>query len=1172
MSADNYETPYLKKDDLSDDDIELLYDIVRRAQTLPERSPHALFAAYEDILAENGLHPSDDTVLHPFLFRMLQDRTRDNESLFQRFQRTLGTLGITVEEEFDEEAFEMTTNAPALAQYDGRSRYHVTAQTLPRRRSLDSYLDGSADKVAGTEELPFGPDIGQGTSTTRLPGERRVVKRRSNSDTEAHSYLHAQIPIRTIVNGYPRRRSVSHQPRQRRSGSVSSRGSIRIHRTGRLGTHQLDVYDAEDSDHTEQTDDLDLSRIHIPGVNAPIPAVQNQPDTGVYDEDNPHFVPEPYRPSDTRLLDDAERMEASHYQTVLRNCIRKWQDRTAEQIRRNENLNDLASSFDRRILLKLSLDTWVGKYRESRSVQETERFFARLENRAQKARNLFLLTKAFTHWAKSAEDEVLRTSVARRHILRTKFFNGWREITAVNELKIQHFVLGNFLAKWRKRTAQMRRMDHFANLLYEDNLQQRTFKTVFFKYCEQTAHSIHDRRIKRNTYTKWHEIAIALKDREDWATARQDRRALRTTIQKWQQRMTATKSLEIQAEIFRRKTLLTSTFFAIQKQAQLSPLLKQCQLGSEKRLLHNILLSWQHRSNISRQARQVDRLRILRNALTAWNDRLRIKVVEDRINDRILIESLYKWTLASRVSLFQRVHDRSLKETAFLHWVTKTNANRNSLEVAERKFAQFKRAQTLRTCLRKIENATVQRKTEEAAVVAEVDRNLKQRIFGILMQKHEHLQQLNQWAGDARFYVLTTHALNSWKEATQHARRNRRREAYAQIRRKIKTSLVRRMFETWSRKTNVISQQEQQATQFAEAHTYNIAATLMTRWRERTLALRDISIQAEQRYNGDIAFKYLESWTRRMETLRTFEAQASALRQENTEIAAASALKKLGWRLWTVRRQEETAIALHQRNFEKHVRAMLRFWLERTVTQAAKRDASPTPIRRSTREARRLDDVLEHEEDPTQQLNFDDAGDDTRRLEAWTAFDENGLGLSNLDLSLSMSPPPQRQPNPAINPPIISPHKSRTLSRPQTYPQPQSALRPPPATIPEDLELEMDDPSAFWASTPAFPKKTPGYLKTPSKRSVARSKRPELPASPEKRTVGLDRGIGIRSAPPGQTHRDVEPIGGVTSFQARLREGGFDDLGRGEERGRERVRPVGRGRARVGFGDVSEFG
>ena len=222
--------------------------------------------------------------------------------------------------------------------------------------------------------------------------------------------------------------------------------------------------------------------------------------------------------------------------------------------------------------------------------------------------------------------------------------------------------------------------------------------------------------------------------------------------------------------------------------------------------------------------------------------------------------------------------------------------------------------------------------------------------------------------------------------------------------------------------------------------------------------------------------------------------------------------------------------------------------------------------------SRSLDDLLEHEEDPTQQLNFDDAGDDTRRLETWTAFDENGLGLSNLDLSLSVSPPPQHQPNPAINPPIISPHKSRILSRPQTYPQPQSALRPPPATIPEDLELEMDDPSAFWASTPAFPKKTPGYLKTPSKRSVARSKRPELPASPEKRAAGLDRGIGIRSAPPGQTHRNVEPIGGVTSFQARLREGGFDDLGRGEERGRERVRPVGRGRARVGFGDVSEFG
>jgi protein SFI1 len=351
--------------------------------------------------------------------------------------------------------------------------------------------------------------------------------------------------------------------------------------------------------------------------------------------------------------------------------------------------------------------------------------------------------------------------------------------------------------------------------------------------------------------------------------------------------------------------------------------------------------------------------------------------------------------------------------------------------------------------------------------------------------------------------------------------------------------------------------------------------------------------------------RYFRAWTERLVVIQTMDAQAVALRQESAELAATSALKKLGWRLWNVQRQEENAKALYERNFEKHVRAMIRFWAEQMTERLANRPISPTPTSRSRR-SRRDDDgnggnrSRGHSRDPNEQRGdqsvFKEPGDSARHLDTWSAFDSNALGLDDdLDLSLSVTPehrPPPSSTRPPPSRSILRP----TPARPNTYPQPQSSLRPLPQTIPEDsildpafaagLDRDLADPTSFWTGTPLPPLPTvstlgkPGYLKTPSKRSVVRAKRPELPASPEKKDRVLSpvrRNLGAMSAPPAQrglTGMENQGEGGVTSFQRRLRDGGFG-AGAGAGGFSKSVAPGtsrGRGKARVGFGDVSQMG
>ncbi|KAF2125940.1 Sfi1-domain-containing protein [Dothidotthia symphoricarpi CBS 119687] len=1169
MSAHSYAAPGLGKDELTDDVIETLYDIVRRAQASSDSTSRALFTAYEEVLAELGLRPSDDALLHRFLFRM-QSQPRKEEGLVQRFRRVLSELGIDVEVDEDGEGIEVTTGLGGTTRHggpvvlNGRPRYE-------RRGSFDSFFDGTADKVAGLEEGETRPRTRRGSHD--VPATNGYGVRRAQSDTETHSYQQARLPVRNGVNGvngYQHHRAGSGQYRR---ASVSSRGSLRIRRDGPVTAAQAQDNDGDDSEYTDRTTSLDLSRVQVPGVNAPIPDYREE--SSHYDHHDHHdhydhhapephhyqqYVPEPYRPSDTRLMDDAETFEHQRLHRVTRGCIHKWRTSTREQIGKYREDERLAIAFDRSILLKQSFEQLRDTARMRRAARETDRFFDRLETRADKARNLFLLTKAFTHWASSAEDQVQRTSVARRHILRTRFFNGWREITAVNELKIQHFVLGKFLRVWRARADAVRENSHNAVLVYEQNLVHRLYKEWFFKFCAVAAPAWHNARVKTTMFRKWSEIVRVLRERETWAADRRERTVMTKALQGWRQKTVAVQALAPKADGFRQASLLSTALRSIQKQTQLAPLRRQLQDRVDGRILRTVFQDWRHRAQLSRQARNVDHMRILRNAYTAWNDQLRIQALQQRINDRIIIECLYKWTLASRVSLFQRVHDRQIKESAFLAWVTKTNQRANTLDAAERRFAQFKRAQLMRTCLKKMEVITAEKRAEQFAVAAQYQQKLKQRIFETLKERLEHFQQLNKWAGDAQFYVVSKRALRTWSDATQHKRRERRRDAYAQVRRTVKTNLVRRVFDVWRGKADTIAVQNQQADVLRQTRDAYTSRTLLHAWHDKTITIHQLDTQASNLHTFKLSSRCLHTWTHRLATLQTMHTQAHALRQESTELAASGALKKLGWRLWNVRRQEENARALYERNFEKHVKAMLRFWLEQTLARR--------PVVQEGDEGSEAGF-----EDDDDNGGFGEDGDETRRLEAWTAFDENALGLNNaLDLELSLTP--HRQP------------PTSTARPPQTstpYP------RPPSPIDEQDEDDAFDDPSAFWSGTPLPPTSSrkivqqppptaskPGYLKTPSKRSVARAKRPELPMSPEKRPVVANQNLkpsqlGSMSAPPARAVFEQGTAGraGVTSFERRLRDGGF---GGTPSAMRGRGRAKGRALGRVGFGDVSEIG
>ncbi|KAF1994680.1 Sfi1-domain-containing protein [Amniculicola lignicola CBS 123094] len=1208
---------------LTDEDVNLLHGIVLRAQELPGKPFEALSQAYDEKLKKRGPDRDPDGRYIRFLMRM-QDGVREGVDLPHQFKDTLDGMGIQVDWDDEDEGIQDITRNLNIGPSDGRvaSQYvprlprHPDAaeSTRSRRASFDSYLDNTLDNVPGVDSgaLDFGGN------------------RRSRS-----AELSSELPLRRRTNGTRGRRSVSNTPasNHRRSFSASSHGTMELHRNDHANYQSSVGYSGDESEHT---DSLDHGFIQIPGVNAPIPELGSDRRLDYGRGQQPIGPLGLNQPITANMTEDAQAFDTQRMRSAVRRYFGKWRSQTQDRLSKLDEMNAKANAHYHRTLCKASLETLGTVLEKRRTAAETERFYNRLERGAASARDLFVITKAFTHWEEHTRDEIERASTARRHMVRTRYFKAWRAVTAVNQLKIRQFVLGKTIRMWRTRLATLRERDQLAVVWYEKNRDRRILLEWKSSCLENQAHRFDANRLRRSMLNRWMEKIRALGERNAHIGRMWDSNVLRKAMKKMGEKVVKQHEQEIKVEIFRRQALLGTGFKMIQTRSKLQPLSVQFTQRWNQRTLQSVFQAWHHTAQLSRKARTVDRERILRNAWTAWNDQLRIRSLKVKITDRFAVECLYKWALASRISLFTRVKVRHLKESKFATWVGKIRDRQAALNDAEQRFAQFKRTQLLRTHLRKIEAATVVLKGKEFIARSFLEPRVKQRMFNKLLDQHDHLQRLNQLSENCCFYIQTTHALKAWKDASQTARRNKRREAYTHMRRIMKLNLVRRKFGIWRDRMAQMQVAERQANEMVENRTLRVTTEKLAIWHHRTVFLQGRNLQAMDLLATKLTSFHLVKWHQRLEFVQTLDTQAVALRQENTEILAASYLKKkLGWRIWNIQRQHTNAEALFQRNFDKHMRAMIRFWAEQTAERLAARQASPTPSRRSRRSRRDdgengenidMDTGIEYGE-PTEKLDADKVGDETRRLEAWTAFDEGALGLSNLDLSLSLSPHHQPSTSKSIIPPMASqqhPPSASRSSAPQSrnpIPTPRSVPRPtitrtpfsnrrPPSTIPELTEPDMDaesylhphprpqptptpnlnlnpetdieedldfelDQGTFWASTPApntfLQAYKPGYLKTPSKRSVARAKRPGLGNSPEKQErggsgvvggdVGAIRGLsiggrgstdglqmGARTAPAKIAAREVEGgvgVGGVTSFERRLREGGFGFRGRG---------------------------
>ncbi|KAI7564902.1 hypothetical protein KC319_g6381, partial [Hortaea werneckii] len=377
--------------------------------------------------------------------------------------------------------------------------------------------------------------------------------------------------------------------------------------------------------------------------------------------------------------------------------------------------------------------------------------------------------------------------------------------------------------------------------------------------------------------------------------------------------------------------------------ANLAPIDKTFSLKINLDLQRRAFKTWHLRLQLERQSAEVNRQRVLQSAWTRWNDNLRCRALGQRIDERVLIESLYKWALAEREQLFTRALDGKALRRAFGWWRYRAGEAQDKLTMAERIFAEQQHRRHLAQAMGCLNRQMRRLEDLDRVAVEFANARVLPRFLQGWAEKARHAMELQRWTGDARFYTLATRSLAVWRERTTQHVNARKREAYTHVRGRMKVRIVKNCFGRWRDQTVVAKSMDGEAEHRLQEKNRRAAIEAFSRWQEKTAQVRESSDRADALDRTRLVVSALAAIAAAHSQHRELERQAEDFRHEQELVLLGAMMKKLQWTQFTAARRAESAEALLLRNRDQHIRQMLRHWALMTADRRTARASTSTP-------------------------------------------------------------------------------------------------------------------------------------------------------------------------------------------------------------------------------------
>ena len=924
-------------------DVAVLYRIITTAERNPNVNTfpfRAIFAAYDKILAEDGLNPDHDQVYLRFLFK-LGDKKRPGLSLYKGFEGLLEELGIKIEfssENYDDQDstrdFDEDSRFEAGRANDLRLRAGSISQGRSRRASFNSLHNA---KEAITRESQSRSQsrasmsrlqIKEPTLELRRPSTRATTRATEKTKSVQSHYISTQ-PDRDRLTAqefasnlqHYQRRHASNQHRLPQSTTAKAAATRNRTSSAQKVPASIDLYQVED----------------LP-----------EPQTRLVSQSPPL-----YQPSHTQLMRDVETFQ--HYRTrqVTRASFEKWYGLAFRASREHESMQQQATSHDTGILLRNGFDQWRARCQRKKWAAETELFFDHQERKASKDRDVRLLTKAFTHWVECSSEAKMRKKQAREHFLEYKYFRAWLDLTTVNSLKIRRQTLSRFLRIWKQRFAQTFAYDARALLFYNRKIARTVYWSWFWAFCDKRAPIWRENRIRKRFFLLWE---TRQQQRLRWEELTMEERSYslaKRVFSTWLARHREFRRGSEAAFAFYRRTLLNGAFWTWNRRTRHAPRARQLSNMIDWRVAGTTFATIITRYRAQRQAGLVTHLRVLRNAWTTWNDHLRQRTLVRRIDDRVVVEALYHWVIAERHILLARLHRQRIEQRAFsnlvVHWSTRKEHQSNATSTVELAVNRRCLASVVMRWRSKMNSIYQNQRLSFEFQAPRITREVLQSWTA----KSRHLQEIQNWAKDAEFYFLATKLVQKrWHSAMIDAKRHKRRDAYAQLRRTVKMHLAARLFHQWRRMAAKPIQLMDEACSHDQGRLLHLGSRLFDTWRIQTASRVEKGTQAEWHYEAHLSAQFLSLWSGRLGEQWRMADLAELNENLRIHSIASRWLHKLRLRVIELTRgPEANAQSLRQFHEKRRLYNIFRRWQGNTAAILHRPVQNPASVSRARRPA-----------------------------------------------------------------------------------------------------------------------------------------------------------------------------------------------------------------------------
>ncbi|POS85225.1 hypothetical protein EPUL_004672 [Erysiphe pulchra] len=909
-STSNYQEIYY-----TDDDIELIYRIVIQAENLLSHKflpTYAIFTVYYDLLGQYQISPEHDDRYAHVLFKICS--LRGPGTLLEKFQVILCQMGIGVEfynsrrKEDDYDTLKIQRffeNSIAEA----TENYHLLHKSTPKRRNSENSV---WNIVAGDKS--------------------KLQKRRINSFSSIPHHkpeFEAEKDSAKIKQDFLRFKRESFFTRSQDSSNTQR---VRAWLALNLRHRSLSSCDSSQIDKEfkkllySQNNQVSLPAskdFHIASMTTPLFSMLDE-ETAVHSSGS---SPNEFHSKSESILDIGARMIYNRrFAFRIKSTIQAWKN-LAKKIRSdNLHLNDIATNQFSRAVIRAVFVNWRVGVQEKRKSKQLSRHYNHLKKCATKARNLYLLYVAFSHWSNFTKERIQLTAKTRKRIIQTRIFNAWRDITAVDELKVRHQIFKKKFCIWRLRYFSAEARKNAAIIRHNTIIIQKYFYVWKYNFF-----SI--RMITRRTYRLMHLILIKwnFKVESIWkllceAETFRLKHLYLNAINLW---ILQTKKLLItnqNVEHFYNRRVNKNLFFKWLKEAALVQASKKLQNQIACRQTRSIFFSWLIQTRKERRALVTDRIKIMREALINWRFNTRVRLFRSRSDNSIIEQTVYIWILQARLNLSIRLRNENCLRGVIYIWKFKWQALR---ELHERQeilaFEIFARNTKNFVLLKWYSRMGSLQKDKMMALnlyQPRISRSLIRKWFNNL----QHLQKLDRWSQDAGYYLLASRVMKIWKISTECAKRNKRKIAFVMVRRKVKINLLRSILQIWVKETREILYKQSWATEINQNRISIFGREILYRWHSHAEELLELKTMWQEK----LLRKYIAIWLYKTRHFLAIQSEAKIIYQERQ---TSKIFQKWSHYSLHIRPYENIAYEIREKNFRKNKRRMFINWRDRVKLQ-----------------------------------------------------------------------------------------------------------------------------------------------------------------------------------------------------------------------------------------------